>query len=106
LFNNKILIIKNAEKDTSAFQPAREKPNISNIISSHFIGDLFNRFASVFFEKLIFDEHPSGPVQKLISIPKWYNPAIELDSQRTPNPNSRSFFVIEIILTIKIIIKL
>ena len=106
LFNNKILIIKNAKSDTSAFQPAREKPNISNITSSHFIGDLFNKFVRVSFEKLIFDEHPSGPVQKLISIPKWYNPAIELDSQRTPTPKSRSFLEIEIMLTIKIIIKL
>ena len=106
LFNKKILIIKNAKNDISAFQPAREKPNISNITSSHFIGDLFNKFVRVSFEKLIFDEHPSGPVQKLISIPKWYNPAIELDSQRIPTPNSRSFLEIEIILTIKIIIKL
>ena len=106
LFKNKILIIKNAKNDTSAFQPAREKPNISNITSSHFIGDLFNKFVRVSFEKLIFDEHPSGPVQKLISIPKWYNPAIELDSQRIPAPNSRSFLEIEIILTTKIIIKL
>ena len=105
LFNNKILI-KNAKKDTSAFQPAREIPNILKITSSHFIGDLFNKFVSVSFEKLIFDEHPSGPVQKLISIPKWYNPAMELDSQIIPPTNSRNFLEIEIILTIKIIIKL
>ena len=106
LFNNKILIIKNAKNDNSAFHTAREKPNISNITSSHFTGDLFNKFVSVSFEKLIFDEHPSGPVQKLISIPKWYNPAIELNSQRMLTPKSRSFLEIEIMLIIKIIIKL
>ena len=96
----------NAKNDISAFHAAREKPNISNITSSHFTGDLFNKFVSVSFEKVIFDEHPSGPVQKLISIPKWYNPAMELDSQRIPTPNRRSFLEIEIILRTKIIIKL
>tara|TARA_A100001015_G_scaffold314279_1_gene423377 strand:- start:860 stop:1198 length:339 start_codon:yes stop_codon:yes gene_type:complete len=106
LFNNKIPVIKNTKKETSAFQPARDNPNILNNTSSHLIVDLFNRYVSVSLENSIFDEHPSGPVQKLTSIPKWYNPAIELESQRTPPPISMSFLEIEVILRIKIIIKL
>ena len=92
--------------ETSAFQPARDNPNILNITSSHFIGDLLSKYVSVSFEKSIFDEHPSGPVQKFISIPKWYNPAIELESQRIVAPKSKSFLEIEVLLKIKIIIKL
>ena len=83
------------KNEATAFQPARDNPNISNIISSHLIGDFSNRYVSVSFEKSILDEHPSGPVQKLISIPKWYNPAAELESQRTHPPISKSFLEIE-----------
>ena len=92
--------------EISAFQPASDNPNILNITSSHFIGDLLSKYVSVSFEKSIFDEHPSGPVQKFISIPKWYNPAIKLESHRIFPPNSRSFLEIEVLLRIKIIIKL
>jgi hypothetical protein len=70
------------------------------------IGDLFNKYVSVSCEKSIFDEHPSGPVQKFISIPKWYNPAKELASQRIVTPSIRSFLEIKIFLTNKIIMKL
>ena len=92
--------------EANAFQPARDNPNISNITSSHFKGDLFNKYVSVSFEKSIFDEQPSGPVQKFISIPKWYNPAKELESQRTAPPIIRSFLEIKVFLIIRIIIRL
>ena len=91
MLNNKILARKKIKNEVSAFQPARDIPNISNITSLHLIGDLFNKYVSVSFEKSIFDEHPSGPVQKFISIPKWYNPANELESQRIAPPSIRSF---------------
>ena len=94
------------KNDASAFQPARDNPNISKITSSHLIGDLFNRYVSVSFEKSIFDEHPSGPVQKFISIPKWYNPAKELESQRIAPTSTRSLLEIKVLLIIKIIMKL
>ena len=106
MFNNNILISKNIENEASAFQPARDNPNISNITSLHLIVDLFNKYVSVSFEKSILDEHPSGPVQKFISIPKWYNPAQELESQRIAPPNSRRFLEIKVMLIIKIIMKL
>ena len=106
LLSKKTLVSKNIKNDANAFQPAKDKPNISNIISSHLIGDFFNKYVSVSFEKSIFDEHPSGPVQKLISTPKWYNPAKELKNQSALTPNSKSFLEIRILLRIKIIIKL
>ena len=106
LFNKKLLISKNTMKEIRAFQPARDNPNISNITSSHLIVDLLRRYVSVSFEKLISDEHPSGPFQKLISIPKWYSPAKELESQIILAPNSISFFEIVVFFKIKIIIKL
>jgi hypothetical protein len=70
------------------------------------MGDFFNRYVSVSFEKSIFDEQPSGPVQKFISIPKWYNPAKELESQRIAPPSIRIFLEIKFLLSIKIIIRL
>ena len=106
LFNNKILISKNIMKEISAFQPARDNPNISIIISSHLIGDLLMRYVSVSFEKSIFEEHPSGPFQNFISIPKWYSPAKKLESQITHAPNSRSFFENLVFFKMKIIMKL
>ena len=106
MFNNKILISKNIENEASAFQPARDNPNISNITSSHFIGDLLIKYVSVSFEKSIFDEHPSGPVQKLISIPKWYKPAKELESHRILPTNSKNLLDIEVFLSMKTMIKL
>ena len=106
MLNNKIPISKNIENEASAFQPARDNPNISNITSSHLMGDLFNRYVSVSFEKSIFDEHPSGPVQKFISIPKWYNPAKELESQRIDPISIISLLEIRVLLIIKIIMKL
>ena len=106
LLKNKILASKKIKNEATAFQPARDNPNISNITSSHLIGDLFNKYVSVSFEKSIFDEHPSGPVQKFISIPKWYNPAKELESQRIAPPSIRCFLEIKVFLMIKIIMKL
>ena len=97
---------KKIENEANAFQPARDNPNISNITSSHLIGDLFNKYVSVSFEKSIFDEHPSGPVQKFISIPKWYDPAKELESQRIAPTSTRSLLEIKVLLIIKIIMKL
>ena len=47
------------------FQPAREIPKILNIISSHFIGDLLNKFFNKSFEKIRFEEQASGPVHNL-----------------------------------------
>ena len=82
--------------EATAFQPARDNPNISNITSSHLIGDLLSKYVSVSFEKSIFEEHPSGPVQKFISIPKWYNPAEELESQRIDPISIRSLLEIKV----------
>ncbi len=95
MLNNKILASKKIKNEVTAFQPARDNPNISYITSSHLIGDLFNKYVRVSFEKSIFDEQPSGPVQKFISIPKWYNPAKELESQRIAPPSIRSFLEIK-----------
>ena len=85
-------IIKNIRNDSKAFQPARDNPNILNITSSHLIGDLFNRNVRVSFEKSILEEQSSGPFQKFISIPKCYNPAIELASHVKANPISKNLF--------------
>ena len=47
----KQLIVKDIRNDSRAFQPARDNPNILNIISSHLMGDLFNKYVRVSFEK-------------------------------------------------------
>ena len=106
MFNNKILASQKIKNEVTAFQPARDNPNIFKNTSSHLIGDLFNKYVSVSFENSILDEHPSGPVQKYISIPKWYNPAKELESQRIAPPSIRSFLEIKVFFMIKIIMKL
>jgi hypothetical protein len=76
----KQLIVKDIRNDSRAFQPARDNPNILNIISSHLIGDLFSKYVRVSFEKSIFEEQSSGPDQKSFQfrndiIQLWHLPA-------------------------------
>ena len=59
-----------------------------------------SNFKLKFFENSIFDEHPSGPVQKFISIPKWYKPAKELESQRIAPLSIKSFLEIKVFFKI------
>ena len=62
-----MLASKKIKNEATAFQPARDNPNISYITSSHLIGDLLNKYVSVSFEKSIFDgNYPTNISQEYL----------------------------------------